>query len=832
MVTVKTRSARAIRRSFFLGAATLSLFAASAVAARAQTDEVLEVDIPAQAVALTLNQIGQQTGAEVIFASDDVRGKRAQPVSGDYTTEQALEAALQGTDLKARRTPQGAYLIEVAAETNETGVNEARSRAVPARARPGEIIVTAQRREQPVQTVPITVSVLSASTLESAGVEDTVALTTLVPGLVISRSIGAAIPFIRGIGNPSGSAGDEGATAVYVDDVYIPNLFSQIFSLNNIERVEVLKGPQGTLFGRNAAAGAIQVITRTPSFTPSADIRVGYGNYDTVSGSFYATAPITENLAADIAVMASNQDDSWGRNVNTGEPVYSGNDISLRTKFLWSPTDETTVTLGADYFKRNDDLGAVLRPMALAFDKATNPPADFYDIDSDIDSSNKIKTGGVNLKIEQDFDWARLVSVSSYRFLRGEELQDFDFSPSNLVTLALNPTDDSYTQEFRLLSQSSSPFQWVLGAFYLNGEAGFADSFQSGLFGTFGFESLQKTEAWAGYGQATISLFPDTDLTGGVRYSNEKREISAITAGVPIAFTVPTEETFDKVTYRLSLDHQFTDTLMGYVSYNTGFKSGVYNLSGVNGANPAAKPQTVKTFEAGLKSTFWDKRVLFNLAYFHNKFEDIQLRSVVPTGGTFLLNAARGVSQGVDVSTEFALTDNLVISANAEYLHSEYTQFPNAPATLSNPVMPLTIPAGFNCPTPLPATSATAGGNTSCVIDATGNDFIMAPKFTGNLGVRYTVPLFSGELELGSTYSYNDGFYWEPDNRRRQSSYNLLSATAKWTSADGRWDVGLWGRNLTGAEYLHQASSSALGDSGAIAAPRTFGVRVGHHFGG
>jgi iron complex outermembrane recepter protein len=212
-----------------------------------------------------------------------------------------------------------------------------------------EIVVTSQRRSENLQTIPLSVTAATATELLNEGVTDTAALSQAMPGLSYTLGGNAATPFIRGVGTTVNSVGNEASVATYVDGVYISSINAQLFEFNDIDRIEVLKGPQGTLFGRNATGGMIQVITEDPSFTPSADIHVGYGNYDTTSGSFYGTTGLGENVAIDFAVYGKNQADGWGTDLVTGQPTFTRHDFGARSKLLWIPADGTRILIAADY---------------------------------------------------------------------------------------------------------------------------------------------------------------------------------------------------------------------------------------------------------------------------------------------------------------------------------------------------------------------------------------------------------------------------------------------------------------------------------------------------
>jgi iron complex outermembrane receptor protein len=691
-----------------------------------------------------------------------------------------------------------------------------------------EIVVTAQRRSESVQKVPIAISAVSATMLQAQGITDTASLSASVPGLQLNRSFRGGTPFIRGIGNPSGAAGDEGAVAFYVDGVYQTNLIAQLFEFNNIERVEVLKGPQGTLFGRNALGGVVQVITRDPSDVTEVKLSLGYANYDTIRGSLYATTGLGENLAADIAVQGFSQGKGWGRNLVTGNETYKSNDISLRSKWVYK-TDTTKITLAGQYSHNNDgSTGTHVSTLGVAGN--ANPGR--FNVQRPTDPASRVTTYGVSLKIEQALgDFARLMNTAAYGNTKSYQLADLDSQPQPFVLLELDGYDRSFSNELQLLSGSASRINWVVGMFYLRDKAGYegntgfhqtGGNIPGGGFNRFGYES---TDSYSGYAQATVPVMGDqTHLTGGIRYTSEKRRLAIVQLPLIPGYPVDKSATYDKFSYRVALDHQIDGFGMIYASYTTGFKSGLYNTNAP--LDPAVRPQTVGAAEAGFKATLLDRRLQLNGSAFSYQFDDIQLRKATGSSGgtTSLLNAAKGRSRGFDMTLQALPTSRLSIQAGFEVLWTKYTSFPNAPISFLNPA---------TCtPPPGQTTGAPTGGTTACVGDASGNKLIQSPPFTGSFSAQYSLPVGSSEIHLGAQYSYTGRFYWEPDNRLSNKPRHLVNLTASFRPAGDRWEVGFWVKNLTDEDYAANQGSLPFGDIILDSPPRTFGVDVKLHLGG
>jgi iron complex outermembrane receptor protein len=678
-----------------------------------------------------------------------------------------------------------------------------------------EVVVTAERREQNVQRVPIAISVISAKSAEQIGVRTTQDLATAVPGVTYNQSLSGATFYIRGVGQSDVNPGQELPVSIYVDGVYLATPTGGLFSLNNIERVEVLKGPQGTLFGRNATGGVIQVVTKDPEQTPSADISIGYANYDTLSGSLYGTTGIADNLAADIAIYAYNQGDGWGKNVFTNTPIYRSSEFNARTKWLWTPDAATTVTLAANYASVYADVGAAdaIYPGSTAVGGYTS--SGFYNINSEIARPHSdYKTWGLSLTADRDLSWAELKSISSFQNLNEHTTYDNDSTPVYLVDALRNYPAQTFTQELQLLSPSDSKIQWIAGFYYLNDRValdpltikgpglGAGPTFQLFRYG------VQHTQSYAGYGEVTWPLFAGTNLITGARYTIDERQfhdqdINTLGSHIP---PVNDTDKWSKPTWRAVLDHQFDPDVYGYIQYSTGFKSGQFNM--IAPTSPPVLPETLSDYEAGLKTQLFNGRVTLNIAgYFYN-YDNIQLTRVI-IGGTQTFNAAAAQAKGIDVDSAIKVSDNFSLTGALSYFDGTYTSFPNAPGTVPKP----------------------GGGNATVSFDASGNSMIFAPKFQAAVGGVYTIPSDVGDFSLQGEYSYNSGYYFAVDNRVKQPAYSMVNASVEWTAPSKRWSLRFWGKNLANAKISTYFSEAAYGDFSGPAAPLTFGAELSMHFG-
>ena len=680
-----------------------------------------------------------------------------------------------------------------------------------------EVVVSAQRRSENLQDVPISVEAFNANELAAAGITGTADLPVLTPGLVFGSQDGTAQPFLRGIGTVAIGPGIENPVALYVDNVYYGAAASGIMSFNNIEQVEVDKGPQGTLFGRNATGGLIQVTTKAPSQTFGGTVSATYGNYATAGTDAYITGGLTDDLAADLAVHFQHQGDGFGENVLTGQAVGKTQDLAARNKWLLKTSDGTEATLILDYgvthFIPNytsapgtTPLGPLPTPLSSQDVAGYQPYGDTHQ-------------GGASLHVQQDLDFARFVSITAYRRsvlqVQGSAqlTEDPEFSISSASTLK----NAQLSQEFQVLSFPGSRINWTTGTYLYMDDAGLtpATVTTGGLIAPLTYLDVydhQKAYSAALYGQATAEVADATNLTAGLRYTVERRDIRGNeTLGFPGdgSQVIPDAEhkIFDKPTWRIALDHHFDSDVMGYISYNRGFKSGGFNDTEF--PTSEFSPEVLDAYELGEKATILDHHLSLDASGFFYNYKNIQAFQYFENGSAYVYNAGAARLYGLDFDAKLKLSERLTLTGGLEALHTAYTSFPTAAIS-----------------TPVP------GGGTSYTIgSAKGNRLPLTPKVTLNISGDYAIPLGAyGELALNAAYSYSDGFFGEPDNRLRQPAYHVVNAQIAWKSENQLYDVRFWGKNLTNAEYASSLGSQPNGDFAVFNPPRTYGVTVSRNF--
>ena len=685
-----------------------------------------------------------------------------------------------------------------------------------------EIVVTAQRRSENLQSVPISVTALTASRLTSAGVLTTNALPELTPALTLADSVGFLEPKIRGIGNTSAGPGVENSVATYVDGVYISSAPGSLLSLSNIERVEVLKGPQGTLFGRNATGGLIQIVTKDPSHSFSGNADASYGNYDTSRVNFYTTGEITKRIAADIDMSLGHQGEGYILNPAHGKDIYkTDRDISLRSKWLLNIDDNTTARVSFDYenVASNDPV-----PITLpgTFNSYTAPlqyvPYNVAELNGG--ARHQIEAGGVSVRLDHDFGPITLTDIAAYRRTRLKEGFDADGTPAPAIYRTYTQNDEQVSEELQLTPSHKGRLTWVAGLYYYHLDSGFdpfTDYHRAPLANsttTMLVDSI--TESIAGYGQVTYEILPRTNITGGFRYTEESRDLNAAsrvfsgvtTTPLPLASLNPLPHqtiSFDTPTARFSLDHTFENDVLAYFSYNRGFKSGGYNTQ--TPTAPPFAPEYLDAYEGGFKSRLFDRKVRLNLSAFLYEYKDIQVNTFV--GSTpIIYNGASAETYGLDGDFDWVVTRKLSFNGGLTLLHDRFTDFPNA-------VVTIVLPNGH---------TTTAPGN------ATGKRLPFAPDAVINLGADYKQEIPTGVLELSLQNQVNTGYYGQPDNFIKQKAFDMLNATLTYRPSGGRYYASFFATNILNEHVRDFINSSTTGQTVAYDPPFLFGGRVGVNF--
>jgi iron complex outermembrane receptor protein len=766
-------------------------------------------------------------------------------------------AAAGGDDAWTSSTPVAASnASDAAAITPATGTAAASS---------ADVVVTARRQTERAQDVPIALTALTRTVLEQTHAYTLADVQDLAPDLVAfetnPRNSGIGI---RGIGVSSASDGLDTSVGVYIDGVYLGRPGMALEDLVDVDQVEVLDGPQGTLFGRNSAAGVVNITTQKPSFTPGAIIEGSYGNYDYNQIRFSLTGPlIGDVVAARLTAFDTHRD---GVLPNT---LYGTSDNSIgraggRLQFLITPTPKLTVRLIADYSTEDDTccVSALKSTIAAstnakdatllhAFAALGYVPAagDFTKINSPQDMLTDQHS--VSAEFDYDLGWADLTSISAYRYWHFHPLQDSDGTPLDIIQVNVAQTkDDQYSQEFRLASKPGR-FTWQAGVYLFNQDL--TDHYILNQFGTQAqaFYTLLNGKAqnppvtpgaqWIGdtsatsdstaaFAQGNFKITDQLILTAGVRETYDTRHgitnaggaldvgTPYIAGAIPFHYNVKIADT--NTSYLVSLSYKVTRDVLAYVSYSTGYEAAGINLNSPPVAKPppgvgfeptVLNPEEVTDWEGGVKSTLFDQRVVLNLDLFSEYLTGLQVNTTPPNGKSYLANVGNIRSEGVEGEIDWSVIDGLTLSANASYDDAYYTSYRGAPGV--------------------------TGEATAPVQNLSGRPVYQAPRWVVNATARYDWT-WKDDIDpyVQAQYTYRSSVFGDVQDSPGAliPGYSLVNARIGARFDGGRYDASLWINNAFNAVYFNTLSVASIspgnggqfGFSGLLGAPRTFGATI------
>ena len=671
----------------------------------------------------------------------------------------------------------------------------------------GDIIVTAQRRTERQVDVPLSLSVLGEKSLTSAGVTGVQAIQQITPGLQYSQTGILTQPTIRGIGTTGTNVGDSANVATYVDGVYQATMLGGLFELNNIDRIEVLKGPQGTLFGRNATGGAIQIYTREPQVETQFDASGGFGSYNDRWIKAYATTG-TGDVSANLAAVYR-QDDGYVQDIYRNARVGAHKTINVTAKIKWQPSSQTKVILAGNvadlvdnsvltpYFVYNNSRSAYQNP-TLPYARTPGTTA------LSLDPFNSVKQGGVSLTAQHDTGTMTVKSVSSYQHVSMRNLTDLDGGPLAIQKIFYRNLSDSYSEEITIASSGARRLNWVSGVFLFRDQAEQPDYI---INDTPFLNSSVLTKALGVFGEINFQATNQLSIIAGLRYSLEDKKLTS-QGLAPLTQVYKLDKKWDSFTPRVSVRYALADRVNVYGTFSQGFKSGAYNSSSVPSSLAAISPvdpEKVTAYEAGLKMA--RNGVTFNAAIYHYDYTNIQVSAFVGAVGaiTRLQNAAAAKITGVDGDVSFVVSDNLRLNASAAYTHARYTEFLGAIALTPSPTVN-------------PVNGA-SNGNVQTNVTATGNRMVRQPDYTLSFGANYTLPVGASKIELSGNTYFSGSFYWDAANTVKEPSYNVTNLRATWIWPGDKVRVSVIGNNVFNTKYNQAMAIATAGTRGVMARP-------------
>ena len=725
-----------------------------------------------------------------------------------------------------------------------------------------DIVVTAQRRSERAQDIPVAISAFGGEQIARTGIISLENIAPRVPSFYFG-SFGAARPqlYIRGIGTRSFDPGSESSVGVFVDDVYLGRASGSFGSLRDIERIEVLRGPQGTLYGRNTIAGAINIITKGPTEEFTGEAEAGISNYNGYSLFGAVSGPIVADKVMFRVAAWNTERDGYQTNLVTGQNFQGLDNWGGRGRLTIKPSETFSIDLTAEITQ--DDDGAAFsgfnrgsgpsrslagvttpaNPLATFLGRPGRTPTPnpggnvgYLSLDPFLDRRVETYIG----RLEYDADFATLTSISAYKKLGIDDGRDLEGSSLDVINQLSRERSKQFTQEFRITSNptGSASFggalDWIVGGYFYRDESTRRDEFRLGIDSVVALLSGgpqvstaisdYDIESYAAFGQATLHLSDKFEITAGGRYTRDKKRAIQqglnTRPGVPLIaapFSVDNRATYESFDPRLVATYKFTSDVSAYASFSTGFKSGGFQYVpfAASQANVLFRPEDIKTYEIGLKSELLDRALRFNVAAFHYDYSDLQVSRIVDLGGgaaaSLIDNAASSSINGLDVEVLIRPTPDFDVSVTYGYLDAKYKDY-------------FTNPAG---------TAPTAATNFS------GRQQVRAPDHSISVGAEWRVPLGDDSgLTFRADYAVLDTFYHEPGEAdpiyggavslTREPSYGLLDLRAAYEIGNIR--VSAYVTNATKVSYRRSVLALGSTASDFPGEPRIYGLKVGYKF--
>ena len=718
-----------------------------------------------------------------------------------------------------------------------------------------EIVVTAQRRSEAMVDVPISITALSAQQLTTAHVQNLGDISQLTPSLRFDNTSGFFQPTIRGIGTGVTTSGGGSNVGIYIDGFYSPNPLAADFQLLNVTSVQVLEGPQGTLFGHNTTGGAILVTTPDPSTDPRADIKVSYGSFNAQRYQAYATTGLGQAVAMNVEGVLSKSNGFLTNILDDDDHVGAYQDWTVRTALKIAFSDKVSV-LARYTDSRERDPTAVLTnsntdttinlttgmPWGIQTPTVpglytTHPNSVANDLPTYLTSSTDI----AQMTIKADLNVADLTSYSQWRREDVNQSVNLDQTGLPVFQIGLPTFDKTISQELLVASKPGTRLQWTGGGFFFSNQdtyVTYIDNFVETVGPIRLGGSSTTTQSYAGYFDGTYALTPEMFITLGARYSHDIVEDAYWNTMFSNAQNHVPSIDGNKVTPRVVVRYKPTDESSAYASFTRGYKAAIIDVGGSCQDPPDFKcnnvqPETVSAFEVGYKL---DMHGFSNqAAAFYYDYKNLQVSEFFGAAEAFIVNAAQSRIYGLEDQLRFELDEHVQLNAGASWTHARYQTFGTvvdgtvvgAPIYASCPANPATLPPKY-------AGSCTPGSfdyvNTDTILHDTHMQHV--PDYTATVGPRVTTgTTTTGEYSLSGNFYYSSKFYFSPSGTQfLQPGYTTLALRAQWQDPSRKYTVALFGDNITNERYRTQVQYVSFGIGAGWSAPATWGVEVGAKF--
>lgn len=695
-----------------------------------------------------------------------------------------------------------------------------------------DVIVTAQRRAQSLQEVPIAVTAFNAEMLERSGAQGIQDIAAKAPGVTLTQfNIGEPQLFIRGVGTTSDSAASDPSIGISIDEVSIGRAGASSLAFLDIERVEILRGPQGTLYGRNASGGALNVYTRKPAQENSTSILARYGSFNEWGVESVINRVISDTAAARLALRV-NDSDGYAENATTGGSLEGGQQIGGRLSLAneagpWSILGSVDVSRDRmDGHARIPVTASATPPAFVALINNLRAGLDRRQSFSSADNYQDRDNWGATLRLGFEGESFDVVSLSSLRnndYSWRDNLGGLPFPGFPLeVDDRASEEASQISQELRLVSKSDSAVQWVAGLFYFKEDVSRSERFVVNTAlpiapPSFGGDTTFSQEAvntsYAVFGQATVPFASIWELTVGARWTHDEREVQQVAVdndqgrnppvGIPLGptgspYNVRADATFEEPTWKIALSVEPVDNVHLYASYDRGYKAGAYPSAAQTGLQAVTplRSEILDNYELGLKSTILNGRLRFNAAAFRLEYDDLQVYELL--GLTLVTSNAQAEVDGFEIESAFAVSNNITIGGSYTSLDAHYTSNAQSGALIL-PYNGLVLPR--------------------------------SPESQFTLYADGEWEVGGGQLAARIDYQWTDDFYFDPSNAPEVlvPAYGLLGAYASWEAPNGV-KVAVYGKNLTDEEYQSHIIKNANIGFSVFGPPRSFGIAVSRTF--
>ena len=708
----------------------------------------------------------------------------------------------------------------------------------------GEIVVTAQKRSEKLQDVPIAITAISGDLIRNRRISDIVDLSNQAPGLQISTADSAANPriFIRGVGVNDFNPATASAVGIYIDGVYVGSPLAQRAGFFDLQQVEVLRGPQGTLYGRNTTGGAINLTTRKPGDTAEGDLSVDYGRFNSVDAQGGVSVPLPKDLLSFRLAGVYQRDDGYTLNRLTGDHGNNTNRWDLRGTFHLTPADGVTDDLViSGGHSRGGSILAYERSLTPQTTAATgsdglcapafytsgqctnilgyaNTSKNLYQGDYRFEGKDLVNLFGVSNTLNYDLGAVTLVSVTAFQRAYRDDSEETDANPLDVISSRYIAAQDTTSQEFRVQSSGHSRLRYVAGLYYSHDTLSSTStydvlpSFQALIpslptqlalgIGTISWPFSQASNSYAGFGQLDYDLTDRLSLTGGLRFSADHKSfhyVSELDQGALVVFNFSDSKTFSSVSGRAGIQYKLNPNANFYVSYDRGTKSGGFFSGETTDENDIGpyKDETVNAYQAGVKTEWLDHKLRANLAMFYYDYQNLQVYQTVVRGlitEQLFTNASAARMYGGELELEATPARGLDLTVNTALLSAKYRNFQSEGA------------------------------------DYSGNTLPSAPKVSIQASAHYEHGLANGTFVGEIDVAYRSKIYFDTSNAARLSDPNrtFVDARVGWRLPGNKYEIGVWSKNLFDETNISRITSiGSLGfDLIYPGPPRTFGLYV------